>query len=143
MDTSNRTTRAGTLKLKMSRGAKSLVLRLRILGYEERKEWFALCLEMDLVGIGQTFDEAIEQLKGYIQSQFVFALDQKAPELLFYSAEEKYHTMYNAVIIQQLRDGLMVDTALSSAIDSNVLNPESGLDFGSQSEVFGPVYAQA
>ena len=143
MATSKRTTRAGTLRLKLSLRDKSLVLQLRILGYEEGKEWFALCLDMDLVGIGRTFDEAIEQLKGSIKSQFMFALDKRDPALLFFSAEEKYQTMYNAVIIRQVRDGFLVDTDLSSATDSNILNIEPSVDFGSQPEVVGPVYAQA
>ena len=69
-------------------------MHLRVLGYEEDGEWCALCLEMDLRGYGDSFDDAMEELHNAIVNQFTFAAQMNNPDLLSFGVEEKYHVMY-------------------------------------------------
>jgi hypothetical protein len=80
--------------VRWQRGADTHTLHLRVLGYEEDREWCALCLEMDLRGYGATFEDAMEELHDAIVNQFTFAMQMNKPELLLCTAEQKYHAMY-------------------------------------------------
>ena len=47
---------------------------INVLGYMEDGDWIAHALEMDLVGVGDSFEEAIEALNEFIEAQVSFAL---------------------------------------------------------------------
>ena len=65
-------------------------MNLRVLGYREDEEWCALCLEMDLRGYGQTFEDALKELSAAVLNQFTFAIQMDNPDLLLRKAEIKY-----------------------------------------------------
>lgn len=67
---------------------------LSILGYQEDDEWVALALEMDLRGYGATFEEALGELQELVMMQISFALQQDQPELIWKSAEPRFHDMW-------------------------------------------------
>ncbi|MEZ5304677.1 MAG: type II toxin-antitoxin system HicB family antitoxin [Verrucomicrobiales bacterium] len=47
---------------------------LRVITYWEDGEWIAHLLEMDLVGCGESAEEAFEELKGAFEAQITFCL---------------------------------------------------------------------
>lgn len=49
------------------------MLRLRVVLYQEDGLWVAHSLEMDVIGVGETQEFAIEELKGNIEAQLSFA----------------------------------------------------------------------
>lgn len=59
---------------------------LRVLGYMEHGQWAARCLETDLVGRGESFDQAFDELKELTEMQVSFALQMKQPALLDHPA---------------------------------------------------------
>jgi len=70
----------------MMSGREDFVLILRVLGYQEDGPWAAHCLETDLVGYGDTFDEAIDELKELTDMQVSFAFFKNQPSLLDHPA---------------------------------------------------------
>jgi hypothetical protein len=54
-----------------------------VLGYREDEEWVALALEMDLRGFGETFEEALDELRDLIATQISFALFKEQPEMIW------------------------------------------------------------
>ena len=72
---------------------------LHVLGYtDEDGLWWACALELDVLGHGDTFAEALQCLKGVLQAHFEYVLCQKAwKNALAHRAEAKYWRMfYNA-----------------------------------------------
>lgn len=65
----------------------SFPLFLNILGYREDGEWVALTLEMDLRGYGESFQEAINDLRDLVLMQISFARFKSTPEMLLRPAE--------------------------------------------------------
>ena len=65
-----------------------------ILGYKEHGEWVALCLEMDLIGTGDSFDDAFVELQDVMRTQFESAKEDNDPGSLLFPADEKYFRMY-------------------------------------------------
>ena len=70
---------------------------LSILGYREEGEWVALALEMDLRGYGETWEEALEELKDVVLMQINFAHFKEHPEMIWKDAEERYWRMFREV----------------------------------------------
>lgn len=60
---------------------------LNVLGYREQEDWVAMALEMDLRGYGQTFREALEELRELVATQIRFAHFKGQAELIWKSAE--------------------------------------------------------
>lgn len=87
----------------------SATMHLRVLGYKEDEEWCALCLEMDLRGYGDTFEEATEDLHNAIVSQFTFAMQMNSPDLLAFSAEQKYHDLFAKALYGSISRSLTGD----------------------------------
>ena len=81
----------------------SATMHLRVLGYREDGDWCALCLEMDLRGYGSTFDEATDDLRNAIVSQFTFAMQMNNADLLAFSAERKYHDIFAHMLHVSMR----------------------------------------
>lgn len=81
-----------------------------ILGYQEHGEWCALCLEMDLVGLGDTFEEAYENLQGIMQEQFALAKEKEDPGLLLFPAEPKYFRKF-AIAMSEALVGKRIDVS--------------------------------
>lgn len=70
---------------------------LSILGYQDEGEWVALALEMDLRGYGDTWEEALDDLRDLVLMQISFAHFKGQPELIWKSAEESYWQMFREV----------------------------------------------
>lgn len=68
-----------------------------VLGYREDGHWCALALEMDLRGYGQSFDEALQDLRGSMTMQIGFALFKDEPEMIFFPADPVYFSLYAQV----------------------------------------------
>ena len=81
-----------------------------VLGYREDDYWCALALEMDLRGYGQSFDEALNDLRDSMTMQIGFALFKNEPRMIFFPADPTYFSLY----AQVRNDRIMALTAGSS-----------------------------
>ena len=88
------------------------VLQLSVLGYTEKQEGrdgieveecVAHCLEMDLKGRGDTFEEAEQALEGMIQAQLSFAKQMKEPGLVYHPADSWYFVRFAELVADFLR----------------------------------------
>ena len=52
-------------------------------------EYIAHCLEMDLIGIGDTHKKAVEDLADHIEMQVSFARQEECPEMLWHPAPKR------------------------------------------------------
>ena len=76
---------------------------INVLGYRENGDWIAHALEMDLVGVGDSFEEAIEALNEFIEAQVSFALYKKDPSLSFHDAPIRLFDLFSKVREIELR----------------------------------------
>lgn len=68
---------------------------LNVLGVREDEMWCAVALEMSLRGYGETFEEALEDLKETIIAQVTYALDHhRTIDHIFIPAEPHYFERY-------------------------------------------------
>ena len=70
---------------------------MSVLGYREDDQWCALALEMDLRGYGQSFDDALRDLREGITMQIGFALFKDEPAMIFFPADPMYFSLYAQV----------------------------------------------
>lgn len=70
---------------------------LSVLGYREDGEWVALALEMDLRGYGDTWEEALKELRDLVLAQIGFAFAKKQPQMIWRNAEDVYWTRFREV----------------------------------------------
>jgi hypothetical protein len=75
---------------------KQLRMPLRIVFYREGKNWIAHCLELDLVGHGQTKDEANHLLANAIGTQIEAGIKYGSLDNLFSPADKEYFAMFAA-----------------------------------------------
>ena len=68
-----------------------------VLGYREDGHWCALALEMDLRGYGQSFDEALQDLRESMSMQIGFALFKNEPGMIFFPSDPVYFSLYAQV----------------------------------------------
>ena len=68
-----------------------------VLGYREDGHWCALALEMDLRGYGQSFDEALQDLRESMSMQIGFALFKNDPGMIFFPSDPVYFSLYAQV----------------------------------------------
>lgn len=69
-------------------------LPLRIVFYYEEDRWVAHCLEFDLVGCGESKEEALRFLEGAISTQAQIAIDDDCPDNLFAPADSRFWAMW-------------------------------------------------
>ena len=68
---------------------------LNVLGVREDEMWSAIALEMSLRGYGETFEEALEDLKETIIAQVTYAMDHhQTLDHIFIPAEPHYFERY-------------------------------------------------
>ena len=65
---------------------------IKVIGYREDGLWYALGLEVSILGHGETFQEAVNLLEELIQDQIEFC-DENAMSYR-YRSEEKYFQLY-------------------------------------------------
>jgi predicted RNase H-like HicB family nuclease len=73
-----------------------LRLPLRIVFYQEDGDWVAHCLELDLMGDGETREDALEQLAEAIVLQIDATAKLRNPANLISPAEAKFFAMFAA-----------------------------------------------
>lgn len=73
-----------------------LRIPIRVVFYREDDAWIAHCLEFDLIGDGNTQEEALECLGTAIEIQVEQSIRYKNPRNLFSPADGKYLQMYAA-----------------------------------------------
>ena len=54
-----------------------------VLGYEEEGQCIAHALEMDIIGVGDTWDAALQELEGNIEAHLAFAKELGDDSLIF------------------------------------------------------------
>src|SRR5437899_12504367 len=79
-------------------------MTLRVLGYQDKAEWAAHCLETDLVGRGKNFTAALHDLLVLTEMQVSFALQSEQPSLLNHPAPPDIWQMYEQMAQEQLRN---------------------------------------
>ncbi len=67
---------------------------LRVVFYYEEDSWIAHSLEFDLIGVGDSKDEALKFLSGAIATQMSVAIEDNDPSILFRPADAKYLQMW-------------------------------------------------
>jgi predicted RNase H-like HicB family nuclease len=73
-----------------------LRIPLRAVFYREDGFWIAHCLEFDLVGHGETREEALDLLSQAIHTQIAASVKHKNPANLFSPADGRYFRMFAA-----------------------------------------------
>jgi len=77
-------------------------LDLSILGYQESGKWLAHCLEMDVIGYGSTFKDALKHVDELIEMQVSFAVSQGHPHTMLNPAPPKYWALFHTAREQAL-----------------------------------------
>ena len=67
---------------------------INVLGVCENGAWCAIALEMSLRGYGRTFEAALDELRGAIEAQVSFAVQQDSFDQIFIPAEPHYFKLY-------------------------------------------------
>ncbi len=65
---------------------------VKVVGYREDGLWYALGLEVSILGHGETFQEAVNLLEELIQEQIEFCNENAMS--YHYRSEEKYFQLY-------------------------------------------------
>ena len=73
-----------------------------ILGYREDYKWIAHALDMDLIGAADTYEAALEELKGLIAIKVQLARDKGDASLIFEKAPENYWHLFDRQRIEQV-----------------------------------------
>ena len=97
-----------------------LDLQLRVLGYFEDGYWVAHCLDMDIMGHGNTFEEAKAALADAIRAQISFAIFKNNLGLLWNPAPAPYHAMFQ----DATRRALVSQSQGYSEIPSSIQYPD-------------------
>ena len=89
--------------VKMESG--QITLCLRVLGYrKDDGPWAAHCLETDLVGYGDSFEQAMAELKELTDMQVGFAFFKNQPALLDRQAPSDIIEIYTNLVRQILQN---------------------------------------
>lgn len=96
-------------------------INISVLGHQQKDGWEVIALEMDLVTHGETFDEAIANLKSLIESQLSFASYINQPEMAFKGAPIEYFSLY-----AQIKHDLM-RRAVSNSLEESPEYVVSGI----------------
>ena len=95
MSTARRVHESDCTSSDLTETAKDVIeLDLQVLGFFEDGMWCALALELDLCGMGQSFDEAMIDLTNAIEAQVSFAIQQDNLDGIFAPAPDRYFQVY-------------------------------------------------
>ncbi len=76
---------------------------INVSGAREDGAWCATALEMSLRGYGRTFEAALDELRGAIEAQVSFAVQQDGFDQIFIPAEPHYFKLYADVKREALK----------------------------------------
>ncbi len=108
---------------------KPLRIPLKAVLYKEEGAWIAHCLEFDLVGDGDSKEEALRSLSEAITVQVVASIKYNNPANLFKPAEGRYFRMFAAGT-----DTATGELALLPKIDSVTIEDVEARDYIDQSD---------
>ena len=78
---------------------------LNVLGVREDEMWCAIALEMSLLGYGETFEDALEDLKETIIAQVTYAIDHhQSIDHIFIPAEPHYFELHARLKAEALKN---------------------------------------
>jgi hypothetical protein len=86
-------------------------LPLHVLVYPEEERIVAHALEMDVLGYGNTQEEACKNLQDAVEAQLSFAVTSKAPELVSFRAPEEFFERWEKAQAGALRNVVTGDVA--------------------------------
>jgi hypothetical protein len=96
-------------------------LQLRVLLYHEDKEWVARSLELDLLGYGKTWEEAVEELKAAILAQMSFARKMNDDSLLPFPADKEYFDRWEDAQRKAIRAQILGDRCVKLAARAEII----------------------
>ena len=76
---------------------------ISVLGYQKDGEWIAHALEMDLIGIGDTWEKAEEELIGTIDAHISHARDMNDSSLIFHPAPQELFEKYRQAMCAEMQ----------------------------------------
>lgn len=79
-------------------------ITVSVLGYREDGEWVAHALEIDILGYGETFEEALQDLEDLVKMQLSFAKYKEDPSLIPHPAPNRYWKIYHILRTHKVRD---------------------------------------
>ena len=105
-----------------------LALTINVLGTREDGMWCAIALEMSLRGYGETFEEALDELRRAIEAQISFAVQHDTVDQVFIPTEPHYFKLYADLKRETLKRRLLARdaTGLPDYRVGDILLPEPG-----------------
>lgn len=76
-------------------GLDAVEFDVRVVGLTEDNLWYARALELNLLGYGESFSEALEDLKGAIDAQVCYAARHGNLNTIYWNANERYFDLYD------------------------------------------------
>ena len=81
--------------------------RISVLGFREDESWCALGLEVGILGYGETFEEACDDLEELVLMQVSFAVFKGRTDMIRYPADPVYFKLFSRQKKRQLADTSM------------------------------------
>ncbi len=100
-------------------------LYISVLAFQDNNVWVAHALEMDLVGTGNSPEEAIQTLQECVLAQVEFAMEQDDPSLIFFDPDPELWSIF-----QNARKAMMTEKL------SQVLNRHRDKEDGGGYRIF-------
>jgi hypothetical protein len=88
-------------------------LCLRSLIYKEEGLFHARCLEMDLLGVGESEKEALRELQTMVEGHISFAVYKKDDRMLMFPADQKYFERWEKANQAKIHNELFPNKAVS------------------------------
>ena len=76
-------------------GLDTVQFDVRVVGLMEDKRWYARALELNLLGYGESFAAALDDLKGAIDAQVCHAARHDNLNMINWSANQRYFDLYD------------------------------------------------
>jgi predicted RNase H-like HicB family nuclease len=112
----------------MSVKCHKLDLVFRVLLYQDDGEYVAHAVELDLLGMGNSPNKAIADLRGAIEAQVTFAMQKKDPGLLSFPAPTEVATRWQEAQRKELCDLATGDVSIEGRCRAMVIEiPSSEL----------------
>jgi hypothetical protein len=108
-------------------------LCLRSIVYKEDGLFHARCLEMDLLGVGNSEQAAVEELQNVIEEQIGFAVYKKDDGLILFPADKEYFDRWEKANQAKIHNELFPDS--ETADQAIKLNGKSIIISFEQSEL--------
>lgn len=98
---------------------------IKVIGYREDDLWYALGLEVSILGHGKTFEEAVGLLEELIQDQIEFCNENAMS--YHYRSEEKYFQLYKELKDRESRtENAKSDKSITYSLPTENQRPKIG-----------------